>query len=328
MGYGSREMSISRRTLFQAGASAFAAPLLSPLEALTASKSRFRFVHFTDLHIQPELGAPDGVAMAVRKLLSLSPRPDFVLTGGDHVMDLLNVSHGRADDEFKKLLEALKPLEMPIHGVIGNHDVFGWGNRSADQRDALYGKKMVEEKFLGTPAYRSFDFGGWHFALLDGMQQEPKMGWKGEIDDAQLSWLNDDLEKAKGHPQVILSHFPAMTLFPQYTEASTAAASNTLVLANGKDIQQLCHKHKVKALLQGHTHVVEDCQYLETRYITGGAVCGDWWKGWRLGVHPEGFMVYDVNGDQLKPTYTPYGWDAKSYSPKIHLMLETAAVAG
>ena len=304
-------MAISRRDLIQAGAAAVASPIVAPLESILSAKRSFRFVHFSDLHTQPELGGNTGVSMAVKKVLELHPRPDFVLTGGDHVMDLLNVSHARADVEFAGLLEAMKPLEMPIHGVIGNHDVFGWGNKAADMRDASYGKRMVEERFLGNPAYRSFDFGGWHFALVDGVQPEPKIGWRGAIDDEQLAWLDSDLTNAGSKPKMIVSHFPAMTLFTQYTDGTTTAPADTLVLANGKEIQQLCHKHKVHAVLQGHTHVVEDCSYLETRYITGGAVCGDWWKGWRLGVHPEGFMVHDVSPTDFKASYVTYGWNAK-----------------
>jgi len=307
-------MSITRRDLLQSSAAFGLTPLLSPIGSLLAPKARFRFVHFTDLHIQPELGATDGVSLAVKKLLSLKPRPDFVITGGDHVMDLLKANLARADEQFKDLREAMKPLEMPIHGVIGNHDVYGWGNRDALKTDVLYGKRMVEERFLGMPAYRSFDFGGWHFALLDGMQPSGETGWKGQIDDAQLQWLDDDLTKAGSSPKILVSHFPAMTIFTQYTEGTTVASTDTLVLANGMEIQKLCHKHKVHAVLQGHTHVVEDCSYLETRYITGGAVCGDWWKGWRLGVHPEGFMVYDATETSLSASYVPYGWNAKAHA--------------
>jgi len=48
------------------------------------------------------------------------------------------------------------------------------------------------------------------------------------------------------------------------------------------------------------------------RYITGGAICGDWWKGKRLGVHPEGFSVVSVSGDDLTWRYVPYGWTPRT----------------
>jgi len=67
--------------------------------------------------------------------------------------------------------------------------------------------------------------------------------------------------------------------------------------------------------LQGHTHVVEECTYMGTQYITGGAVCGDWWKGKRLGRHPEGFGVVTVQNDSLTYRYVPYGWSVRTLTP-------------
>jgi len=57
-------------------------------------------------------------------------------------------------------------------------------------------------------------------------------------------------------------------------------------------------------------NLVDEINYVGVRYITGGAICGDWWKGPRLGVHPEGFVVAAVKGDNLKWRYIPYGWKA------------------
>ena len=135
---------LSRRQ-FLIGAAAATAGLTIPAQAV-AQPGKFRFAFLTDLHIQPELGAADGVAMAVKKLLSLNPRPEFVITGGDHVMDELNVTKGRTKLQFDLLAEALKPLEMPVHAAVGNHDVFGWHSKDKSlASDAAYGKEMFQE---------------------------------------------------------------------------------------------------------------------------------------------------------------------------------------
>jgi 3',5'-cyclic AMP phosphodiesterase CpdA len=305
-------MSLTRRQLLTAGASIGLAPLIrgSALSAITPAplKRRFRFVHFSDIHIQPELGAVEGTALALTRLRAL--RPDFIITGGDHVMDVLKASNERADVQFNLYAEAFRPIGVPIHSVIGNHDIFGWGRTDALQTDPNYGKRMVEERVLKQPAYRSFDFGGWHFALLDSVQASPTTVWHGAIDDAQLTWLDDDLTKAAGKPTILVTHVPVMSLITTYTEGNMTAPGDMNVLINGREIQRLCAKHRVHAVLQGHTHIVEDCEYLGTHYITGGAVCGDWWKGPRLGVHPEGFMVFDVDGDRLNYRYEASGWHA------------------
>jgi Icc protein len=302
---------LSRRDLFAGAASLGLAAAFRPVFGQPSPAQKFRFVHITDLHIQPELGAADGVAMAVRKLLSLRPRPDFVLIGGDHVMDLLKVTRDRADLQFNLLTEALKPMEMPVYSAVGNHDVYGWSAQSPiTESDPEYGKKLFADKFAKAPLYRSFDHKGWHFAILDSIQPRGR-DYRLAVDDAQLQWLKDDLEKAGATPTVVMTHGPILTAFMQYTLATTAPTPDGLIVANGKEVQDIIAKHNVKAVLQGHTHVVEEIDYLGTKYITAGAICGDWWKGWRLGVHPEGFAVCDLEGDKFTWQYMPYGWKAR-----------------
>ncbi|AIE87522.1 metallophosphoesterase family protein [Fimbriimonas ginsengisoli] len=303
---------LSRRDLFAGAASLGLSAAVGTVFANEKTVRRFGFAHLTDLHIQPELGAPDGVAMAVRKLLSLHPRPDFVLTGGDHVMDLLKVTRERADLQFRLLEEALKPLEMPVYSAVGNHDVYGWSTASpATESDPLYGKRMFEERFAKAPLHRSFDHNGWHFVILDTIQPRNR-DWMLAIDDAQLTWLKDDLEKAGRAPTVVMSHGPILTAFMQYTASTGAPTPDTLITHNGREVHEILAKHNVKAVLQGHTHVLEEIDYLGIKYITAGAVCGDWWKGPRLGVHPEGFTVCDVDGDRFSWRYVPYGWKART----------------
>ncbi len=302
---------LSRRELL-VGASALSLGATIPLQKpfLIRRPGSFRFVHMTDLHIQPELGAPDGVAKAVKRILSLEKRPDFVLLGGDHVMDVNLCSAERANTQFKLLQEALKPLELPIYSALGNHDIYGWADKSpATESDPLYGKKMFAERFSHRPEYYSFDHKGWHFVVLDSMVAKGR-GWSGRIDDAQLTWLQNDLPKLT--PTVVMSHVPVFTLCMQYVTGTLAPGSDTLQLANGKEVWEVMSKGNVKAVLQGHTHVVEDCEYMGTHYITGGAVCGEWWKGKRLGRHHEGFMVFDVAHDTFTNQYVPYGWSARS----------------
>ena len=147
--------------------------------------------------------------------------------------------------------------------------------------------------------------------MLDSIQAKGR-DWTSGLDDDQLNWLKGNLASAKGAPTVLMTHMPAMSLINQYTAGTTAPTTGELLLSNGKELFNLIQGHNVKVVLQGHTHVVEACEYLGTQYITGGAVCGEWWKGPRLGVHPEGFMVYDVDGDAIRHQYVAYGWKARS----------------
>lgn len=228
-------------------------------------------------------------------------------------MDGLDVTRERADLQFKLIKEALKPLEMPIYYSVGNHDIFGWDRKGGNNpKESGYGKQLFQEKVSEGRTYRSFDFGEWHFILLDSIQPVSPQGWNAEIDAEQLEWLRQDLlQTGKKRPIILVSHVPIMTLFNQYAEATTSAPTATGIVKNGKEVRDYFAPYNVKAVLQGHTHVVEDCLYTGTHYITSGAICGEWWKGYRLGVHPEGFAVFDVRNDKMDWQYVSYDWKAK-----------------
>jgi 3',5'-cyclic AMP phosphodiesterase CpdA len=298
---------MTRRNLLQAFGAAALVPSVGL--ALPSAKRKFRFVHMTDLHIQPELRAAEGVAQAVRKMLSLRVRPDFVITGGDHVMDVLSASAPRADEQFKLLRENLKPLEMPVHAVVGNHDVYGWGKADQDMKDPRYGRAQFAEQFKQA-RMQSWEFGGWRFITLDSIQPKAK-GWSAGIDDDQLNWLKNELESTrKGTPIVVTTHVPLVTAFNQVEGSTTDALSNGTIIDNGAEVTKLLLPYNVKVVLQGHTHVQEEVSYGGIRFITSGAVCGNWWKGSRFGRFPEGFNVIDVDGESIKTEYITYGWKA------------------
>jgi predicted phosphodiesterase len=69
--------------------------------------------------------------------------------------------------------------------------------------------------------------------------------------------------------------------------------------------------YRLRAVLQGHTHIRENVTYDGCQFITSGAVCGNWWKGARLG-HPEGFAVVTVSGEgDVRWEYRTYGFKAR-----------------
>lgn len=277
------------------------------------SERRFRFVHLTDVHVQPELGAHRAWMKAIQRVVSLRPQPAFVTTGGDLVMDALAVSRQRAIVQYRLLRDGLDALRIPAYHAFGNHDAYAWSrNDTALQSVPGYGKEMFK-RFLQQPhTYFSFNYAHWHFIVLDSIRHLPPFDWIAEIDEQQLEWLRHDLARAgKWRPIVMITHVPLFTIFTQYDSGTTAAPSEKMIVRNAKEVRQLFKDYNVQAVLQGHTHVVEECIYTGTRYISSGAVSGEWWRGPRLGVHPEGFVVVDIDGENLRWHYEPYGWQAQ-----------------
>lgn len=299
---------VTRRDLLTGGA-ALATSLAVRSEAHSAERPAFTFVHITDTHIQPELGAVEGVRKAFAAVGALPHKPAFALIGGDLVMDATNVPRSRADLVYDLWRQEAAALNLPLHYSIGNHDVYDLKETGKPVQDPDYGKTLWKKRLGLERSYNTFDHQGWRFVTLDSTGITSEGNWEGCLDDAQLQWLDALLRDTPlTMPLVFLTHFPIFTIYNQYTEGTTTALSSGMIVKNGKAFKELIQRHKVKAVFQGHTHVVEEVSYLGTRYITGGAVCGDWWRGPRLGVHPEGFVVAAVAGDDLTWRYVPYGW--------------------
>ena len=228
----------------------------------------FSFVFMTDIHLQPEKNAVAGFRTAIKKVNELSP--DFVITGGDLVMDVLGQSYGRADTLFNLYSKESKGFNMPVHNTMGNHENLGWyWKNPSDTLNPDYGKKMFEKR-IGK-RYYSFTFKGWHFIILDSVEKEAgEAGYMGGIDETQISWLKEDLKGLDpGTPIVVAVHIPFITVFGQLFNGSTYANEPSLVITNSKEVLDLFKGKNLKLILQGHLHYYEDIFALNTHYITG-----------------------------------------------------------
>ncbi len=244
----------------------------------------FDFVFFTDTHIEPELDAAHGCEMCYQKMNGI--KSDFAIMGGDHVFDALAVDGNASKLLFDLYQKTEQTLQQKVYQVIGNHDLFGILDKSGVlTTDPLYGKKMYEDRF-GAKTYYSFDHKGYHFIVLDSVQPTPDRQWQSLIDDAQLEWLEQDLQKTGTTvPVIINTHVPMVTGFPTFAEPGMLPPQkyDTISLWNTWKIIPILDKYNVIAVLQGHTHINERIFYHNRQFITSGAVCGNWWRGPRLG---------------------------------------------
>ena len=280
-------------------------PAGSSTDAKAATTGKFKFLHLTDTHIQPELHAVDGCRMCFSH--AHKSRADFALIGGDLVFDAAEQKHDRAKFLYAMYAETVKRIEMPVYSALGNHDVFGTSPASGiDKSDPAYGKKMFEDRI--GPRYQSFDHKGIHFVILDSIELTPDGKFSGGIDADQIAWLKTDLEKTgKAMPVVVTTHVPLVSGAVQILDAG--ANWQGLLVRNARQVLDILWQSNLKMVLQGHTHIVEKVEYNGCAFITGGAVSGNWWKGKRL-FHPEGYGLIEVADGKLSWSYQTYGFVA------------------
>jgi 3',5'-cyclic-AMP phosphodiesterase len=267
----------------------------------------FTFVFMTDIHMTPEKAAPEGFRQAIGKVNQL--KPDFVITGGDLIMDALGQTRGRADSLYRLYKEVAGEFRMPVHNTVGNHELFAFYNKDIDTLDPDYGEGMFR-RHLGDP-WHSFDHKGWHFIILKSIEQTPSRGYYGRINPVQMEWLEKDLAAVNDTTPIVVSvHIPLITAYGQWQQGGQQVNGAGSVITNGKDVMDLLRRKNLRLVLQGHQHYYEDLYMDGVHFITGGAVSAGWWDG-PFGKTEEGFMKISVFGDQIRTEYVDYGWEVK-----------------
>ncbi|MBN2697853.1 MAG: metallophosphoesterase [Bacteroidales bacterium] len=270
----------------------------------------FTFAFLTDIHLQPERGAIEGFQMAIDCVNTL--KPDFVITGGDLVMDAMGVTHERADSLYDLYETMMKKFSMPVYNAIGNHELYGIDKRTGTNPEHPdYGEKMFENRF--GKRYYSFDHKGWHFMILDGIEEGTGEwgNYIGMVDSVQLEWIKEDLSATDTvTPIAVCIHIPLITVMPQVLHGPLYNEVYSSVVINSRDVLLPFVNHNLRLVLQGHLHILEEITIAEkTTFITGGAVCGKWWNTPEDTDIQEGFVMVRVKDGDFSWEYIDYGWE-------------------
>jgi len=311
---------IDRRSVLSLSAAA-AAGLLLPSSAAFARaraerakrdrrpKADFAVAFLTDMHVDANLGAPQGFAKAVQNAFDRPHPPEVLVTGGDLAMDCLAVGTTEADAQYALFDAPLAGIKVPTHHTMGNHDLLGVHEKSGLQPDhPKYGKKYFCERVKQDHAYHSFDHEGWHFAILDslGIEGRDYIGW---VDDEQLKWLADDLA-ASAKPTVVFMHVPLWSNLIEMKRGIDEPIPKGLSVVNAHQVAPILQDSQTRLVLAGHLHINETFLYKGIEYSNVGAVSGNWWKGAREGFE-EGYARLEFRGDQVSWEYIDYGWEAQ-----------------
>ncbi|SEL71990.1 3',5'-cyclic AMP phosphodiesterase CpdA [Chitinophaga rupis] len=292
------------------GAGLLRAAAAAPSKA--ARKRVLRFAHLTDVHLEPEMNAPKGLAACLHHIQSQKEQPSFIMNTGDCIMDALKQPKDRVETQWNLWHGLMKSdNSLPIEYCIGNHDCWGAGQTS----DALYGKKYALEMMHLPKPYRSFDKAGWHFIVLDSIQTLPDGTWYTcFLDEEQYAWLQQDLEANTTKPIIIFSHVPIVSAAAVVTDNKFKPGQGYVLgqgtmHADAPRLIELFDKHpNVKVCMSGHIHLYEQIQYNNVTYISNGACSGNWWKGVRSHTENGYAMVNLYDDGTFDNEYIPYGW--------------------
>ena len=304
----------SRRRFLQA-LSASGALIASPALGQTAwtiqgsERGVLRLVFYSDVHTRTEWETPTALMMAAGAINA--QKADLVLGGGDLITDGFDSTSEEVAPRWDAYMAMHSAIESEHHAAIGNHDLVGAlpkdGSPSAEDPRLDYKRRLGL-----TRTYRSFDALGYHFMLLDSVRVSgDKYKYHGWVSLEQREWIKEELLRIPPEtPIVVVLHIPLLTAFYNVSKGATFQAKPNRVVVNNIEVLELFADHNLVLVLQGHLHVSELLRWRNTTFITGGAVCGKWWRGPFFGTE-EGFNVITLRRDQVEWEYLGYGWRAR-----------------
>lgn len=285
-----------------------------------------RIAHLTDIHLQPERNAPEGLIACLNQVHSLPDRPDLILNGGDAVMDIVSADARRACqlwDLWDRIIG--ENCVIPIEHCLGNHDLWGYNKKRSGctGREPLFGKHWAMERLRLPARYYSFDRGGWRFLVLDSNFMDEAGNFTARLDAEQMQWLRGTLAATPpSTPVLILSHAPILagaSVFLTGSEGETEKTGDWIVPGqwmhtDARLLSRLFAAHgNVRLCLSGHTHLHDRMDFRGTTYLCSGAVSGLWWRAgyWET---PPGYLLLDLYEDgSFHHTYMPTGWQPVPY---------------
>lgn len=249
---------LSRRAFLKSATALAAAQALpvSLVELAFADEGRsFSFAYISDAHIQQIRGNrfvrnwDRGLIRAVAETNLLTPRPDFIVFGGD-------LAQLGSKPELDHGAEILASLSGKVHHVMGEHDYY---LDLGEYWRQLFG-----------PHYYSFDHKGVHFVVLNSIltdddwtlnrwpspvQRMAEMaildnpnGSPFMVGQKQRDWLRQDLEKVdKNTPLVVFSHSPLQQIYKGWNFWTEDA----------EQVQDLLKPFRKVNVLYGHVHQIQ-----------------------------------------------------------------------
>jgi 3',5'-cyclic AMP phosphodiesterase CpdA len=204
-------------------------------EAAAAEATGFSFLQISDSHIgfsKPQNPNALGTLQeAIGKVKAIKQRPAFMIHTGD-------ITHLSKANEFDDANQVISEARLDVRYVPGEHDIIDEGR----------GKAYLDRYGKGSKGdgWYSFDDHGVHFVGLVNVV-DLKGGGLGNLGEAQLAWLADDLRgKPDSMPIVVFAHIP---LWVVYQEWGWGTQDGTRAL-------ELLKRFGSVTVLNGHIHQI------------------------------------------------------------------------
>lgn len=280
-----------------------------------AKKEILRVAFLSDVHVKPNEAAEEGMTKAFRHVNALKKRPDFILNGGDAIMDAMAADKQKTQaqwDVWSRILKAENRL--PIYHVIGNHDAWGWQVKDAAVKtDPLYNKGWAVKQHGMPGRYYSFEQKNWKFIVLDSAH-ENNGGYISKIDEEQYGWLEQELKNTPPDRHICMaSHIPivsfcAAMFFDDPLPNGDWKLSRALLHTDARKLTRLFADHKnIRCCLSGHIHLQDVVEYKGIQYFCNGAVSGNWWKGAFKGFDPAYAVFTFYKDGRVEREMVQYG---------------------
>lgn len=224
------------------------------------STDSLRFVFLADSRGDTMTVPVDTTALnpIIRQIANLSPRPQFVIFGGDMAYrGYMNGSYQFQD--FKALFKPITDQGIPLYTAIGNHELYhrhsSYGFLKVNQ--VQYQAAFSENPSNGPKGYDKLAYTLTHpgtssfFAVLDPYfvnKDTVHAGLGGHIDTVQMNWLKSQVAASGALHKFLIIHTPYYYVSDNPDEPS--AADTTLTR-----LWSFIDVNKFDMYLCGHSHL-------------------------------------------------------------------------
>lgn len=256
------------------GLGASALPLTLVELAFAKTSDSFTFAYISDSHIQQTKGTDfvrnwdRGLIRAVAETNLLTPRPDFIMYGGDlaQMGNKPELDHGA---------EMLAKLQGKVYHVMGEHDYYldlgeYWSKLFGPQYYSFNHKGVHFVVLNSILTYDDWTFNRWpsaqqrmaEMSLLDNPNGSPFM-----VGDKQRQWLAKNLAKVKkSTPVVVFSHSPLQKIYKGWNFWTEDA----------EQVQALLAPFDKVTVFYGHVHQIQYNQIGNIAFTSAMATAWPW----------------------------------------------------